>query len=178
MAERKTLARPYAEAVFQMAKARNQLDQWSGMLKAAAMVAADASVVAVASNPLIERDKVVGLFTDVLGKALDKDGANFIRLLLENHRLLLLPEISALFEGYKADEQGTVDAEVISAFPLDKTQAKAIRDGLKKRLGREVNLVSRTDENLIGGAVIRAGDLIIDGSIRGYLDELSVQLQR
>ena len=178
MAERKTLARPYAEAVFQMAKEHKQLDQWSGMLKGAAMIAADAAVVEVASNPLVEREKVVELFSGVLGKTLDKDGTNFIRLLLENRRLLLLPEISALFESYKSDEQGTVEAEVVSAFPLDDAQSKAIRDGLKKRLGREINLVSRTDKNLIGGAVIRAGDLVIDGSIRGYLDELSVQLQR
>jgi F-type H+-transporting ATPase subunit delta len=178
LAERKTLARPYAEAVFQMAKDKDQLTLWSAQLSLLAGMGANEDIAALATNPEINRDDVADLVINSAGKKLNKDGANLVHLLLENGRLTILPEISELFETYKAEHEGSVEAEVISAFELADKQLKNISDALKKKLGREVKLVSHIDESLVGGVVIRAGDLVIDGSVTGYLQALSTQINR
>lgn len=178
MAERKTLARPYAEAVFQMAKENDQLKIWSEQLSLLGGIGANKDVTALAGNPEIIRADVADLVIGSAGKKLNKDGAHLVHLLLENGRLTLLPEISELFETYKAEHEGSVEAEVISAFELADKQMKNISDALKKKLGREVKLVSHIDKSLVGGVVIRAGDLVIDGSVTGYLQALSTQINR
>lgn len=178
MAERKTLARPYAEAVFQMAKAKNQLQPWSEQLHLLGGIGANQDVISLASNPEIDRQDIADLVIGSAGKKLNKDGANLVHLLLENGRLTLLPEISELFDIYKAEHEGSIEAEVISAYELAKDQIKNISDALKKKLGREVKIVSHIDKSLVGGVVIRAGDLVIDGSVTGYLQELSSQINR
>lgn len=178
MAERKTLARPYAEAVFQMAKENDQLQAWSEQLFLLAGIGANEDVIALASNPEIDRKDIADLVIGSAGKKLNKDGANLVRLLLENGRLTLLPEISELFEINKSEHEGSIEAEVISAYKLASEQIKNIGDALKKKLGREVKIVSRIDKSLVGGVVIRAGDLVIDGSVTGYLQELSTQINR
>jgi len=181
LAERKTLARPYAEAVFQMALesgGNDQLTLWSEQLLLLAGMGANEDIAALATNPEINRDDVADLVINSAGKKLNKDGANLVHLLLENGRLTILPEISELFETYKAEHEGSVEAEVISAFELADKQLKNISDALKKKLGREVKLVSHIDESLVGGVVIRAGDLVIDGSVTGYLQALSTQINR
>lgn len=176
MAERKTLARPYAQALFQMAHDRKQLQHWSDMLSLLAMIAANKSVREMAMNPEVPREDVVSLVTDVAGKHIDQDAKNLVTLLLENRRLILMPEISSLYEEYKAEAESSVDAEVISAYKLTKAQADQISAALKAKLGREINLSSRVDESLVGGMIIRAGDMVIDGSVRGYLASLSSQI--
>ena len=184
MAERKTLARPYAEAVFQMALessesgAEDQLKTWSEQLFLLAGFGANQDVVNLSANPEIERKDIAELVIGSAGKKLNKDGANLVHLLLENGRLTLLPEISELFEIFKAEHEGSIEAEVISAYELAKDQIKNISDALKKKLGREVKIVSHIDKSLVGGVVIRAGDLVIDGSVTGYLQELSSQINR
>ncbi len=193
--ERSTLARPYAEAVFRLALERKTLTVWSEMLQLAAAVAADPQVAALTDNPRVPRERFVAFFLDVCGdaqgsvsvaggrtpgatKKLDKDAANFIQLLSENHRLVLLPEIAALYEKLRAQAEGRVEAEVISASAVSDAQLKDIAVALKKRFGLDIDLSTRIDPALIGGIVIRAGDLVIDGSVQGKLRALATHLNR
>ncbi len=176
MAEIQTLARPYAEAVFELAKARNQLENWSGMLALIAAVAAEANMTRLAHDPRVERARFLALFLDVCDKQLDDAGANFVHLLVDNRRLALLPEILTQFEALKAEAEARIEATVVSAFALDTGQLRHIGAALTRRLGREVNLSAQVDKALVGGIVIRAGDLVIDGSVRGRLQELAAQL--
>jgi len=176
--ERTTLARPYAEAVFRLASERRNLAGWSDMLKLASTVASDPQMSRLIDNPRVPRERFVEFFLDVCGKKLDHDGGNFIRLLAENRRVQLLPEITSLFETLRATAESRVDAEVVSATAVSAEQLKSIAAALKKRLGREVSLATRVDPSLVGGIVIRAGDLVIDGSVRGKLGALATHLTR
>jgi F-type H+-transporting ATPase subunit delta len=176
--ERTTLARPYAEAVFRLARERRALAQWSEMLRLAAAVACDPQMNRLIDNPRVPRARFVEFFLDVVGKKVDADGGNFIRLLAENRRVQLLPEIAALFEELRAGAEARVEAEVISATAVGAEQLKAIAAALKKRLGLDVSLATRIDPSLVGGIVIRAGDLVIDGSVRGKLQALATHLTK
>lgn len=178
MTERTTLARPYAEAVFRLASERKALSHWSGMLRLAAGIASDPQMQQLAENPRVARERFVAFFLDVAGKPLDADGANFIRLLSENRRLALLPEITTLYEALRAAAESRVEAEVVSAFAVEQNQLNEIAAALKKRLGRDVTLATRIDPSLVGGVVIRAGDLVIDGSVQGHLRALATHLNR
>lgn len=178
MAEQTTIARPYAQAVFALAQERNDLKHWSDMLRLAATVASNPDMAALIDNPRVEREQTVEVFLDICGDGLNDYGKNLIRVLAENGRLELLPEIAALYEVERAAAEGTIRAEVTSAQTLTETQRSTIAAGLKQRFGREVTLECKVDESLIGGAVIRAGDMVIDGSVTGKLDRLSHQLMR
>lgn len=178
MTERTTLARPYAEAVFRLARERKTLKAWSEMLQLAAAVAADPQVTTLIDNPRVPRNRFVDFFLDVGGKKLDQDAANLVRLLSDNHRLALLPEIAALYESLRAQAENRVEAEVVSASAVNETQLKDIAAALKKRLGRDIDLHTRIDPSLVGGIVIRAGDLVIDGSVQGKLRLLATHLNR
>ncbi len=177
MAEKITLARPYAEAVFRLAVEKGSLDKWSEMLQLAAMVAADARIMAQDSNPRVSREHMAALMLDICGKRLDAGGKNLIRLLVDNHRLEILPEIFTQFEKLKADAENSVEALVTSAFELDSAQMRKMKEALEKKLGRKVELRTAIDDSLVGGVVVRAGDVVIDGTITGRLDELSSYLQ-
>jgi F-type H+-transporting ATPase subunit delta len=176
--ERTTLARPYAEAVFRLAQEQKNLAGWSEMLKLASAVATDPQMHSLMDNPRVPRSRFVEFFLDVLGKKVGIEGANFIRLLAENHRVQLLPEIAALYEELRASAEARVEAEVVSATAIGAEQLKTIGAALKARLGRDVNLATRIDPSLVGGIVIRAGDLVIDGSVRGKLKALANYLTR
>lgn len=178
MTERTTLARPYAEAVFRLAAERKALKPWSEMLALATAVASDPQVAALIDSPRMPRARFVAFFLDVCGKKLDKDAANFIRLLYENHRLVLLPEIAALYEALRAAAESRIEAEVVSATAVSAAQLQDITTALKKRLGRDIDLKMRIDPALLGGIVIRAGDLVIDGSVQGKLHALATHLNR
>ena len=178
MTERTTLARPYAEAVFRLARERKTLKAWSEMLALAAAVAADPKITVLIDNPRVPRNRFVDFFLDVGGKKLDQDAANLVRLLSDNHRLALLPEIAALYESLRAQAENRVEAEVVSASAVNETQLKDIAAALKKRLGRDIDLHTRIDPSLVGGIVIRAGDLVIDGSVQGKLRLLATHLNR
>src|SRR4030065_716270 len=136
MTERTTLARPYAEAVFRLAQERKTLKAWSEMLQLAAAVAADPQVAAVTDNPRVARERFVAFFLDVCGKRLDKDAANLVRLLSDNHRLVLLPEIAALYESLRAQAESRGEAEVVSASAVSAAPLKDNAAGLRKGLGR------------------------------------------
>lgn len=176
MAEKQTLARPYAEAVFELAKARNELKKWSEMLGLIAAVAADENVTRLAHDPRVDRTRFLALFLGVCDRQIDEAGANFVRLLVDNRRLALLPEIVTQFEALRAEAEARVEATVVSAFPLETAQLERIREALRRKLGREVNLTAQVDKALVGGIVIRAGDLVIDGSVRARLQELAAHL--
>lgn len=176
MAERQTLARPYAEAVFKLAEEQNRLQAWSDELGFMAAVLADEAMQVVLDQPEIENDRFVALIKDICGERMDEQAENLLQVLLENDRLSLFAEIVLLFESFKADAENTVDVEVLSAFALDAGQEKSIAAAMQKKLGCAVTLHIKEDESLVGGIVIRAGDLVIDGSAKGYLGELATHL--
>lgn len=176
MSELITLARPYANAAFELAREQKKYDHWSELLAFMAAVAHDGTMRAVLDSPRLSEEQAAELFISVCRERIDDLGQNFIRLLAENRRLSLLPEITALFELLRREAEGRIEAEVVSAKEISKAQVEAIAKALKTRFGREVNLTTRTDEDLLGGAIIHAGDLVIDGSIRGRLNKLSTAL--
>ena len=176
MAEKSTIARPYAVAAFELAKEQGELAKWSDMLGFAAVVVTDDVMQDYIGNPSVDQDTLTRLMLQVCGDQLNEMGKNFIKVLVANQRLEVLTEIAVLYNELRADAEKTVEAEVISAFPLSDAQQSALIEGLKKRLGREVNLVTKVDENLLGGAIVRAGDLVIDGSVSGQLGKLATAL--
>ncbi len=178
MAEKITIARPYAQAAFDLAQAAGDLKGWSAMLQLVAMVADEATVKNLIGNPSVQRDKLVKLIIDICGDSLNEAGSNFVRVLGENKRLDVLTEIAVLYEQQRAEAEKSVEAEVISAFKLSDAQIARFAEALKKRLGRDVHLVAKIDESIIGGAIVQAGDLVIDGSVSGQLNKLSHALMR
>lgn len=176
MAESTTIARPYAQAAFKLAQQKQALPVWTEMLGMAALVATDAGLRKLLDNPRITSTQVAELFIDVCGERLNEDGRNLLRLLAERRRLAILPEIFGLYELLKNEAEGTVKAQLITAFPATDAQKQTIAAALKQRFGREVQLEYVTDPTLMGGAVVRAGDLVIDGSVRGKLTRLGTAL--
>lgn len=173
MAELSTLARPYAKAAFEYAVDNNQLAPWYEQLATVAAVAADDSMAGVLNNPSLTAAQQAGKLGDVCGEVLSAELRNFIAVLASNKRLALLPEIYALFSEYKANREKTVDVEVISAFDLADSARNRLAEVLGNKLERQVEVRTSTDSNLLGGVLIRAGDLVIDGSVRGRLNKLS-----
>lgn len=178
MAERTTLARPYARAAFENARDGRQLAEWSRALAAAAAGVADPAVQTLLGSPKLPKEQLAQIFIELAGRELGDRGANFMRLLAENRRLGLLPEIAQGFAALRAEAERTIEATVVSASPLGDKERAALVQALKKRLDREVTLKCETDPRLIGGAVIRAGDLVIDGSVRSKLERLGHALAR
>jgi F-type H+-transporting ATPase subunit delta len=176
MADRATVARPYARAAFAHAQGSKELAAWSKLLGSAAAAAADARVARLIGNPHVTGDELVALFADVAGKAGGEAGRNFLRTLAENGRLALLPQIAAQFEVLRAEVEGVVDVEVVAAREIAAPQQKRLTEALTRRLGREVRLHTRIDASLLGGAIVRAGDLVIDGSLKGRLARLASAL--
>jgi F-type H+-transporting ATPase subunit delta len=176
MAERATIARPYAKAAFEYARDANDFAGWSLALARAAEIVADPRVAALTKSPQWSAADVVGLITDVAGAGLNAGMQNFVRVLAENHRLLLLPEIAAHYEEFRSAVENTVDVEVVSAVKLDAAQSDKLSAALTKRLKRNVRMKNSVDATLLGGAVLRAGDLVIDGSLKGRLERLATEL--
>ncbi|MEJ0086010.1 MAG: F0F1 ATP synthase subunit delta [Pseudomonadota bacterium] len=176
MAERTTTARPYAKAIFALARKGNTLAATSASLIRAAEVVADARVHALLGSPHVTAAQLAEFVTGIVGAGLDEYGRNFISLLAQNRRLGFLPEIAALFEQMKADVENAVDVEVISATALNSDQESRYVAALQKKLGRSVRLHTKVDGSLLGGAVLKAGDLVIDGSIKGRLERLATEL--
>ena len=177
MADRATIARPYARAAFAHAQATKDFANWSKLLGAAAAAAQDARVARLIGNPHVTSDELVDLLGGMSNQAAGEGGTNFLRALAENRRLALLPEISAQFEKLWADVEGVVDVTVIAAREIAAPQQKKLEAALAKRLGRDVRMHTQIDESLIGGAIVQAGDLVIDGSLKGRLERLGTALQ-
>lgn len=182
MADNHTIARPYAQAVFELAREEKALAELSDALAVARDLLSDGQAAKFLANPGLTDDERLSFLTELFKSAGGQSsvfageserGTNFLKLLLEYDRVSVLPEIAEHFEALKARVENTVDVTVTSAAPLNAAQRKAVASALKDRLGREVNLRTEIDENLLGGAVIRAGDVVIDGSLRSRLEGLS-----
>jgi F-type H+-transporting ATPase subunit delta len=176
MADRSTIARPYARAAFDEARADKRLAPWSDALGAGAQVVQDSRVKPLLDHPRVTPAQLADLVIEIAGDSLGDHGKNFVRTLAENRRLGYLPEIAEIFNELKDAEEGIVDVTVTSAAPLDQQQQLTLTEALARKLKRQVRLHCETDAALIGGAVLRAGDLVIDGSLRTRLDRLANEL--
>lgn len=176
MAEKTTIARPYAKAAFEEAQGAQVLGQWSQMLRAGAEVVRDPRVHDLLGNPFVSAEELAGFVKDVAGQKIDEHGENFLRTLAENHRLGYMPEISTLFDELKDQAEGVVDVTVTSAAPIDDAQKQALSKALERKLKRTARLHFATDGALIGGAVLRAGDTVIDGSLLSRLKRIAFEL--
>ncbi len=170
------LARPYARAVFELAKTHGQYQAWSDRLALMSAVVSNTTMRALLDNPRLTRADAAELVIRACGADIGDSAVNLLRMLAENSRLSQLPMIAALYEQLRDEAEGTIEANVISAFPLSEQQKTAIASALKTRLGRDVQLNCSVNEELVGGAVIRAGDLVIDGSAVEHLRQLSSAL--
>ncbi len=172
MAELTTLARPYAQAIYRLAREQNKLSEWSQTLADLLAVIHQEPVARLIGHAKVDKQQLCGVIDEICAGQVSRQGRNLVALLIENNRLELLPEIAAVYEMLRAEAEGTVEAEVVTAFPLDPEQEKKMAAALKKRLGKEVRLKTRVDRSILGGAVIRAGDMVIDGSTSGKLSKL------
>ena len=174
--ERATLARPYAEAVSKLAAAGSAWSSWSERLSLLARVVDDAQLRELAGNPGIAKESIVGVVLAVCGDKLGVEGANLARLLVENKRLSLLPEIVIQFEVLKASQEGELTAHITTAYTLSDGQMEGLVSRLEARFARKVNATQSTDAELIGGVVIQVGVDVMDSSVRGGLQCLAVVL--
>jgi F-type H+-transporting ATPase subunit delta len=173
MAEKATIARPYARAAFAYARQGNALSAWSDALTSAAAVIADSRVKKLIGNPKVASKQLLDFIGEVTGGTIDSNVRNFLDELARNRRLALLPEVAEMFEEMRNEVENIADVNVTSAVALNDAQRQRLSEALKKRLKKEVRLHCDIDANLIGGAVIRSGDLVIDGSLRARLQGLT-----
>lgn len=173
MAEKATIARPYAKAAFEFAQERKTFERWSKVLAAGSAVVSEPSVERLLTHPRVKPEALVSLIAEVAGDALDESGRNFLMTLAENRRLGLLSEIAAQFEVLRAEIENVADVRIISAVQLNEAQQQRFAAVLKKRLQRDVRLHCEVDPSLIGGAIVRAGDFVIDGSLKARLERLA-----
>jgi F-type H+-transporting ATPase subunit delta len=172
VADAATIARPYARAAFEHAHAAGQLPAWGDLLARAAATVGDERVAALIGNPHVQRAELVALVAEVAGAG-DEKARNFIQLLADNGRLAALPQVAAQYAALRAEVENTVDVTVTSALPLTAEQSDKLAQALTRRLRRTVRLTATVDPSLIGGAVVRAGDFVIDGSLRGRVERLA-----
>lgn len=173
MAELTTIARPYAKAAFEFARAASDLQGWYQALSLAAGVSAEDKVKSLLSSPSLTAEQKAAAFVEVCGDDLSAEQKNFIAVLSENGRLSLLSEVLALFELYKANQEKSVDVDIRAAYEIAADVEAKLAETLTRKLDRQVSLQTSVDPSLLGGAVIRAGDTVIDGSVRGRLAKLA-----
>ena len=176
MAELTTIARPYAKAAFDLAIEQDAVDSWAEMLTFAALVSENETMQPLLAGSLAST-KLAALFISVCGEQVNVQGQNLIKVMAENGRLKVLPAVSQLFTEYRNEWAKEVEADVVSATELSSEQQQQISISLEKRLARKVKLNCSTDAALIAGVIIKTGDLVIDGSVRGKLSRLSDKLQ-
>ncbi len=176
MSEHPSLARPYAQAVFEIAREDGDFQAWSDILARMAALIANADIRKLARNPRVERTQLVQLIEDLCGDQLFPRAKSFLSVIVQNRREFTLPNIASQFEAMRAEEEGKIDAELVTARPVTEPQRLQIEQSLSRRLGREVNLQITEDQGLIGGAVLRAGDMVIDASVKGRLATLATHL--
>jgi len=176
MSELSTLARPYAEAVFKRAIETKTTSDWSEMLVFLSAVMQDKEMVAIIANPKVSQEQLTTLLLDICQDQIKEEGVNFLKLLIQNDRLILAPQISELYESYKADHEGYIEVEVTSAYALTKEEQNKFATTLKKLLDKKVHITSSIDKSLIGGFLAKAGDKVIDGSVKGQLQQLAKKL--
>jgi F-type H+-transporting ATPase subunit delta len=177
MAEPITVARPYAEAAFELAREKNALPVWAEMLRLATNVAADPQMVAALDNPKLSIGDKESLFLSVCGEGLDRDGRSFVRVLIESERIGLMPQILALFESLKDDADAVARAHIASAFPVTDAELASLKVALEKRFGKRIEATVDVEPALIGGARITVGDTVIDASVQGELQAMANHLR-
>ena len=176
MLETSTIARPYATAVFELAQETGQVEEWSAMLGLLGVLTSDKDMRQLITNPRVSRQQLQDLVFDVCGAGLSDLGRNLVKLLVGAGRLQYTANIKDQYEQMRAAAEGKVDVEVVTAYTLDEQQQGSISEIMAGRLSKQVNIVTSVDESLIGGAIIRAGDSVIDASLRGRLTELRNEL--
>ena len=177
MAEQITVARPYAEAVFALAREQNALPVWAETLRIAAAVASDARVRVALDNPRLSAAARESRLLSICGADLNADGRRFVRVLIEADRLVLLPEIRDLFNALRDEADGVSRAQITSAFPIDAAELAGLRTALERRFGTKVETTVSVDPQLIGGARIVVGDTVIDGSVQAELQAMANYLR-
>lgn len=177
MAEIITIARPYAEAVFSLARAQGTLARWSETLAALASLAQNKEVAALVANPKLTSEQVQALLLEFLGGSLSGEETNFLALVLQNRRFAALPEVAMLFEVLKANAENELTVQVESAFPLDDAQTRDLTTTLSQQLARKITADVSVNPELIGGVKITVGDLVIDATLRGKLSALATSLK-
>ena len=181
MSDFETAARPYARALFELAAEESKLQQWQDNLQQAALIADDPDMLAMFEQPAILARELAELFVSVLtaaGVEADTDFSNLIALLADNGRLAALPTISAQFATLKQEAEGKIEVIVRSAMKLSAKQQDKIAGSMAKRLGKEVSITTEIDTSLIAGAIVTAGDLVIDGSVSGQMQKLTIALNK
>ncbi len=175
MSEANTIARPYANAAFEVAQKQTDLKGWSAVMQALKKLLDNAEVRAVVSSPRVQISQIESLILQLAG-TLNKEQSNFVRVLAQSGRLVVVAEIAAMFEALRAEAEKSAQITVISAFELNADQQQKIGVALKARLGRDIKLSCTVDKALLGGIVIRMGDKVIDGSANTRLAELAYAL--
>jgi len=176
MSEQVTAARPYAKAIFELAKKGSNFDVWSDRLKFLSGVVTDKNVAKSLEQPDSTAAERAKLIETIAADRLDAESTNMVRLLSENGRLGSMPAISGLYDEYRAKDEGTLEAHVTSAIELDDNYRQKLSDALARKFDKKINIVNTVDESLIAGAIIRAGDVVIDGSVKGKLAQLGNNL--
>ncbi len=177
MLEKKTIARPYAQAAFKRAVESDSLVKWSGMLAVLAAIGADPQMQVLLRHPKVGREQIESLVLEVAGDALDEEGRNFATLLVRGGRFSVAPEIFELFEEQRAEAERSINVNITSAYELTAEESERLGQAIGKRLQRNIELTTEVDRSLIGGAVVRAGDHVIDLSVRGRLQALGSWLR-
>ncbi|MEM9621239.1 MAG: F0F1 ATP synthase subunit delta [Pseudomonadota bacterium] len=176
MAELATIARPYANAAFDLAKRESSLDQWSRMLAVIDGITQNETVDLLLDSPDMPASAKAFRLAEVCGDELDDRGKKFLQALADHDRLTLVGEIRSQFEELRAEEERSLDVQVISAYSMTDTQSAQLASALNARFDKEISIETSVDKSLIGGAIVRAGDIVIDGSVRGKLNKLAETL--
>ena len=176
MQDKTTIARPYAQAVFETASEESKLTEWSEMLALLKAVVTDAQMTSVLTNPKLDAAALSDFVLSVCGDALSETGGNLVKVLASASRLPIIPELHSLYEQLRAEAEGVIDVGVTTAYELTAEQQTEISKAMAIRLGRKVEITSDVDDSLIGGVVIRAGDSVIDASVKGRLKALATQM--
>jgi len=176
MAETVTIARPYAEAAFRLAREQGALDRWSQMLHLLAIVVQDEHIARAIGDPNLTNWQLENLVLGVCGEQLDGAGRNFVQVLVANDRLGVVPAIRGLFEDLKREQEGVLEAQITSAFALDDEQQSRLVHRLEAKYQRKVSAQVSVDPQLIGGVKIVVGDKVLDATVRGKLDAMAVAL--
>jgi F-type H+-transporting ATPase subunit delta len=177
MAEFATLARPYAQAVFELAVEASNLDEWSNNLNFLATVVKDPTMATVIANPEVGNNTLTRLLLDIGDRYLSEPGKNLVKILVDNHRLPVMPQIALQYEQLKAQHMGHIQVEIASVFPVEPQQQQEIESILQKRFSKAVDITTSIDKTLLGGWLIRTGDEVIDLSIKGHLQRLAFELR-
>ena len=177
MAETITVARPYAVAIWRHAEAEGKTDLWSDMLGFMADIVSDKTMASIVADPRVGEKRLADLMLDICGGRLNDTAESFVRLLVQNGKLSLMPEIASVYAALKSEAGGAIDAMLISAYPVNAKFEQAIAAAMQKKLDREINFTTEEDKSLLGGVIIRAGDMVIDASIKGQIESLANELR-